>query len=131
MIKIKKKLRDVSVDEYINKDLYSNKFLNQEIVLEDTLTKEEKEYLKAVIEPFKDRIQYITCCSNIFLDGFKMRNIEICVLEHEAHPCGALHYYLFAQRYLAIAGYGAFAVALDCNYSGSFKGHIYSAFRLC
>lgn len=87
MIKIKKKLRDVSVDEYINKDLYSNKFLNQEIALEDTLTKEEKEYLKAVIEPFKDRIQYITCCSNIFLDGFKMRNIEICVLEHVTHLC--------------------------------------------
>ena len=55
--------------------------------LEDTLTKEEKEYLKAVIKPFKDRIQYITCCSNIFLDGFKMRNIEICVLEHKTCAC--------------------------------------------
>ncbi len=42
-----------------HKELFSNEFLNQEIEVEDTLTKEEKEYLKAVIEPFKNNIQYI------------------------------------------------------------------------
>lgn len=70
-----------------HKELFSNEFLNQEIEVEDTLTKEEKEYLKAVIEPFKNKIQYITYSKTVFLDGFETRNIEICVLEHETHPC--------------------------------------------
>ena len=41
-----------------HKDLYSDKFLDQEIEIEvpDILTKEEKEYLSAVIKPFRDRI---------------------------------------------------------------------------
>ena len=53
----------------------------------DILTKKERKYLKAVIKPFKDRIRYISCLETIFVDGFKTRNIEICVLEHETHPC--------------------------------------------
>ena len=45
-----------------NKDLYSDKFLNQEIEIEvpELLTKKEKEYLEGVIRPFKDEIEYIT-----------------------------------------------------------------------
>ena len=45
-----------------NKKIFSNEFLNQEIEVEvpDILTKEEKEYLKAVIKPFKNRVKYIT-----------------------------------------------------------------------
>ena len=45
-----------------NKDLYSDKFLDIEIEVDDEslLTKEEKEYLEAVIRPFKDKIEYIT-----------------------------------------------------------------------
>lgn len=45
-----------------NKDLYSDKFLNQEIEIEvpDILTKEEKEYLSAVIKPFKNHVVHIT-----------------------------------------------------------------------
>lgn len=40
-----------------NKDLYSDKFLNKEIVIEiDLLTKKEKEYLEGVIRPFKDKV---------------------------------------------------------------------------
>lgn len=43
-----------------HKDFYSNKFLDQEIEIEveneNILTKEEKEYLSAVIKPFRDRI---------------------------------------------------------------------------
>lgn len=40
-----------------NKDLYSDKFLNQEIEIEipDILDKEEKEYLSAVIKPFRKK----------------------------------------------------------------------------
>lgn len=41
-----------------HKDLYSDKFLDQTIEVEvpDILDKEEKEYLSAVIKPFRDRI---------------------------------------------------------------------------
>ena len=43
-----------------NKDSYSNKFLNQETEIEiDILDKVEKEYLRNVIKPFKNNIQYI------------------------------------------------------------------------
>lgn len=44
-----------------NKDIYSDKFLNQEIeiAVPDILTKEEKEYLSYVIKPFRDEIDCI------------------------------------------------------------------------
>ena len=44
-----------------NKDLYTSKFLNQEIELDfkDILTNEEKEYLKVVLKPFKNDVLYI------------------------------------------------------------------------
>ena len=44
-----------------NKDKFSDKFLDQTIEVEvtDILTKEEKEYLSAVIKPFRDRVIYI------------------------------------------------------------------------
>ena len=44
-----------------NKDMYSDKFLDQTIEVEvpDILDKEEKEYLKAVIKPFRKRIKWI------------------------------------------------------------------------
>ena len=44
-----------------NKDLYSNKFLNQEIEIEttDILEEQEKEYLRAVIKPFRNKVIYI------------------------------------------------------------------------
>lgn len=43
-----------------NKDIYSDKFLNQEIEIEtDILSEKEKEYLKSIIKPFKDRVEYI------------------------------------------------------------------------
>ena len=93
-MKITKKLRDVTKEEYsnlykcnncannackncplrfstcsilsdncwvINKDMYSDKFLDQTIELEipDILNKEEKEYLSAVIKPFRDKAKNI------------------------------------------------------------------------
>lgn len=41
-----------------NKDLYSEKFLNQEVEIDipDILDEKEKEYLSAVIRPFRDRV---------------------------------------------------------------------------
>lgn len=43
-----------------NKDIYSDKFLNQEIEIEtDILSEKEKEYLKSIIRPFKNRVKYI------------------------------------------------------------------------
>ena len=41
-----------------NKDYYSDKFLDQEIEVE-ILTESEREYLSAVIKPFRDVITYI------------------------------------------------------------------------
>lgn len=91
-MKIKKKLKDISLEEFKvwsiknckqlscekcvfskvrcdefssrcwvnNKDIYSDKFLNQEIEIEtDILSEKEKEYLKSIIRPFKDRVEYI------------------------------------------------------------------------
>lgn len=90
-MKIKKKLKDISLEEFKvwsikncnqlscekcvfskvccdefssdcwinNKDIYSDKFLNQEIEIEtDILSEKEKEYLKSIIRPFK-RVEYI------------------------------------------------------------------------
>lgn len=44
-----------------HKDLYSDKFLDQTIEVEapEILTKEEKEYLSAVIKPFRERIKWV------------------------------------------------------------------------
>ena len=42
-----------------NKDSYSDKFLNQEINIPDILDKQEKEYLRNVIKPFRNRVSYI------------------------------------------------------------------------
>lgn len=44
------------------KDLYSDKFLDLEIEIEDEplLTEKEKEYLRAVIKPFRDKVAFIS-----------------------------------------------------------------------
>ena len=44
-----------------NKDLYSDKFLDQEVEIEapDILDEAEKRYLRAVIRPFRNKIIYI------------------------------------------------------------------------
>ena len=59
-----------SVDSWvINKEMYSDKFLDQTIEVEvpDILTKEEKEYLSAVIKPFRNKVKNIikfSCAMN-------------------------------------------------------------------
>lgn len=44
-----------------HKNLYSNNFLDQEIEIgiKDVLDEVEKKYLKSIIRPFKDRVEYI------------------------------------------------------------------------
>ena len=106
-MKITKKLRDVTYEELTNycrgkiicpecflrnvrcetsndcwvyhKDLYSDKFLDQTIEVEvpDILTKEEKEYLSAVIKPFRDRVICIKKVSSALYDDREF--IEIII----------------------------------------------------
>lgn len=54
-----------------NKDIYSDKFLNQEIEIEikDVLYEVEKKYLKSIIIPFKDRVVSIEKKKNINSEG--------------------------------------------------------------
>ena len=64
---VKKKLRDVTFDEFAKwrakKNIFSDDFLNLEIEIEikapDILDKQEKEYLRNVIKPFRDKVEYI------------------------------------------------------------------------
>lgn len=62
---------ELSSDCWINnKDIYSDKFLNQEIEIDTyILSEKEKEYLKSIIKPFKDRVGYIEKGKNINSDG--------------------------------------------------------------
>ena len=59
-----------SVDSWVNhKDLYNDKFLDQTIEVEvpDILDEKEKEYLSAVIKPFRDKVKNIikfSCAMN-------------------------------------------------------------------
>lgn len=62
-----------------NKDMYSNKFLNQEIEIEtpDILDEAEKRYLIAVIRPFRDRVISISKYFYVFDNAYA---IDICIL---------------------------------------------------
>lgn len=55
---------------YESKEMFSDKFLNQEIniTVPDILDDVEKRYLSAVIEPFKKRVDYIMKSSNSCCD---------------------------------------------------------------
>lgn len=66
-----------------NKGLYSDKFLDQTIEVEvpDILTKEEKEYLSAVIKPFRDKVTYIK--KKAWIITPKRKYIEIKYRENE------------------------------------------------
>ena len=60
-----------------NKDLFSDKFLNQEIEIEvpDILDKKEKEYLSAVIKPFRNKVKNISK-SNVANGQYEYISIE-------------------------------------------------------
>ena len=55
-----------------HKDIYSDKFLDQEVEIEvpDILTKEERDYLKAVIAPFRERVGKIEKLRYDWANGF-------------------------------------------------------------
>lgn len=61
-----------------NKDLFSDKYLNQEIEIEepDILNEVEKEYLKVVIRPFRNRVIYIkkVKCPNGYFISIKINS---------------------------------------------------------
>lgn len=70
----------VSTNEYSwfnNKDMYSNKFLDQKVEIEipDILDEAEKRYLRAVIRPFRNKIIYIKkvkCANNNYFISIKI-----------------------------------------------------------
>ena len=55
-----------------NKDMFSDKFLNQEIEIEgpDILDEQEKKYLRAVIKPFRDRVISISKYFYVFDNAY-------------------------------------------------------------
>lgn len=57
-----------------NKDLFSDKFLNQEVEIEipDILDEVEKRYLRAVIKPFRDRVISIRKNFDVFKDAYSI-----------------------------------------------------------
>lgn len=62
-----------------HKEMYSDKFLNQEVEIEapDILDKVEKEYLSNVIKPFKHRvisIEKLGCINNKYFIGIKINS---------------------------------------------------------
>ena len=54
-----------------NKELYSDKFLDQEIEIEDEpiLTDEERRYLRKIIEPYRDKVESIEKIGSEYLDS--------------------------------------------------------------
>ena len=74
-----------------HKEMYSDKFLDQEVEIEvlDILTKEEKEYLANVIKPFRDRVCYIKKveCINKYFISIKINSKFLnCEEEYIALP---------------------------------------------
>lgn len=60
-----------------NKEKYNADFLNQEVELHFILEEKEKEYLKAVIAPFRDRvvsIKKVGCMNNIYFISIKINS---------------------------------------------------------
>lgn len=77
-----------------NKDLYRDKFLNQEVEIEiELLTKEEKKYLENLLRPFKEVVNYIVKVR----DNYDMKEyilIRICNGE-----CITLPFYNYNEYY--------------------------------
>lgn len=69
-----------------HKNLYSDNFLDQEIEIEikDVLDEVEKKYLKSIIRPFKDRVEYIEKKSigTLYFIAISIKSIAIdCSIE--------------------------------------------------
>ena len=70
-----------------NKDLYSDKFLNQEIEIEGTniLTDKETKYLESVIKPFRDRVKSISKQNDI--NGYEYISIGVSYPINKSNGC--------------------------------------------
>jgi hypothetical protein len=84
---------DPRISWVMNKDLYSDKFLDQEVEIEtDILTPKEKVYLEAVIDPFKERIVGIgkaVLCGNTEFIYFSTREKADGIICSELPPFDA------------------------------------------
>lgn len=65
-----------------NKEIFNDKFLDKEIEIEvpDILDKKEKEYLSAVIKPFRDKIRFIAKQEELYYNAESIHitiNVEI------------------------------------------------------
>lgn len=68
-----------------NKDSYSDKFLNQEINIPDILDKQEKEYLRNVIKPFRYRVKSISKENDI--NGYEYISIGVSYPINKSNGC--------------------------------------------
>lgn len=68
-----------------NKDSYSDKFLNQEINIPDILDKQEKEYLRNVIKPFRYRVKSISKQNDI--NGYEYISIGVSYPINKSNGC--------------------------------------------
>ena len=70
-----------------NKDLFSDKFLNQEIEIEvsDILNEKEKEYLSTFIKPFKNKVKSISKSNvqNGFYEYISIETVHPDIAESE------------------------------------------------
>lgn len=77
-----------------NKDSYSDEFLNQEIEIGiNTLDKVEKEYLKHILRPFKNRVRYII--KENWPDLSDTETISIAINSIENSSCISTEYIAF------------------------------------
>lgn len=68
-----------------NKDSYSDKFLNREINIPDILDKQEKEYLRNVIKPFRYRVKSISKENDI--NGYEYISIGVSYPINKSNGC--------------------------------------------
>lgn len=75
-------------DSWVNhKELFSDKFLNQELEINtpDILDRKEKEYLRNVIKPFKDRVKSIAKQNDT--DSYEYISIGVSYLINKRNGC--------------------------------------------
>lgn len=75
-------------DSWVNhKELFSDKFLNQELNVNtpDILDKQEKEYLRNVIKPFRDRVKSIA--KQNYTNGYDYISISVSYPINDCFDC--------------------------------------------
>lgn len=75
-------------DSWVNyKELFSDKFLNQELEINplDILDRKEKEYLRNVIKPFRDRVKSIA--KQNYTNGYDYISISVSYPINDCFDC--------------------------------------------